>query len=225
MKVRSDFERKQVKKAQAEFEMAESKLDSALQYTREGDDENYAANFVDAQRCIERSTKSIFKLLDVNHPNDHSINPASQDGRNLLNAVKSEVDGIEYPIEEKGFLSTQEITESHVDAVSRLMFLCNMYGEMYTLASYGIDMPDIEVSQDRIIANAEYEFITESAVSALRIADVIIDSISTGELRQSNRPEGLEGPMEQRSQIKGTMYGVGKTFTKYDPIADYRRNL
>jgi hypothetical protein len=225
MNIRTDIERSQVKNAQEEFEMAESKLDSVLQYTRERDDPNHADCFVDAQRCIERTTKAIFKLMDVDHPNKHSISPESQKGRDLLNAISDEVTSLDYPQLVRGPLTERDIRDIHVRAVSRLMFLCEMYGNMYTIAYYGIDEPDIQLPPNQIVDDGEYESILESAVSALRISDAVIDSISTGELPRTRRPSGLEGPMEDRSGIKGAHYGIGKQFTEHDPVSQYRRQL
>lgn len=225
MKIRTDINRDRVKNAHEEFEMAESKLDSAMQYTREGDEINHADCFVDAQRSIERSTKSIFKLMEVNHPNDHGIDPKSKQGRNLLNAVADEVVDIDFPQMVRETLTERDIEEIHVRAVARLMFLCEMYGNMYTLAYYGIEEEDFRLPGNQIVDDTEYEASLESAVTALRISDAVIDSISTGELPRANRPTGLEGPMEDRSNIKGEHYGVGKQFTEFDPVSVYRRNL
>lgn len=225
MEIRTEINRDRVKNAHEEFEMAESKLDSVMQYTREGDDVNHANCFVDAQRSIERSTKSIFKLMEVNHPNDHSIGPESNEGRNLLNAVADEVTDLNFPQMVRGPFTEGDIVQIHVRAVARLMFLCEMYGNMYTLAYYGIDKEDFQLPANQIVDDGEYETILESAVTALRISDAVIDSISTGELPRTNRPSGLEGPMEDQSNIKGEHYGVGKQFTEYDPVSAYRREL
>lgn len=225
MEIRADIHRDRVKNAQEEFEMAESKLDSVMQYTREEDDINHADCFVDAQRSIERSTKSIFKLMEVNNPNDHSISPESPEGRNLLNAFSDEVTDINFLQMVRGPFTERDIEQIHVRAVARLMFLCEMYGEMYTLAYYGIDEEDFQLAPNQIVDDGEYETILESAITALRISDAVIDSISTGELPRTNRPSGLEGPMEDRSDIKGEHYGVGKQFTEYDPVSVYRRQI
>lgn len=225
MQIRSDINLSRVKNAQEEFEMAESKLDSALQYTREGETTNHAAAFVDAQRSIERSTKAIFNLMDVQSPNKHAIAPDSQEGRNLLNAISGEVTSLGFPAQVKGLATKEQVEEIHVRAVARLMFLCEMYGRMYTLASYGIDEPDFKLPANRIVEDGEYDSIVESAVTGLRISDAVIDSIATGELPQTSRPTGVEGPMERRSAIKGSNYGIGKQMSNYDPISDYRREL
>lgn len=225
MDIRTDINRNRVKKAHEEFEMAESKLDSVMQYTREGDDTNHADCFVDAQRSIERSTKAIFKLMEVNHPNEHSIGPKSKAGRNLLNAIVDEVTDLDFRQIVRGPFTEQDIERIHVRAVARLMFLCEMYGNMYTLSYYGIDKEDFQLPPNQIVDYGEYEIILESAVTALRISDAVIDSISRGELPRTGRPTGLEGPMEDRSNIKGEHYGVGKHFTEYDPISAYRRKL
>lgn len=223
--MRSGIDRNRVKNAQDEFEMAEAKLDSALQFTRDGDNPNHAASFVDAQRSIERSTKAIFKLMNVQHPNIHDIGPDSQPGRNLLNAISDEVISLEFTEQVEGIFTIQEVEEIHVRAVARLMFLCKMYGGMYTLAAYGIDKSDFELSPNNIVEDTEYSLIVESAVTGLRISDAVIDSIAKGELPRSHRPGGLEGAMERRSAIKGGHYGVGKQLSDYDPISDYRRKL
>lgn len=225
MRVRSDIDKGRVREAQQEFEMAESKLDSALQHTRESDKPNNAADFVHGQRSIERSTKAIFRLMNVHFPNKHAIDPASQDGRHLLNAISDEVTTLNFPSQMEGHLTEDEIEELHVRAVSRLMFLCKMYGEMYTLASYGIDETDFQLSPNKLVEDGEYSVILESAVTGLRISDAIIDSIATGELPRTNRPTGKEGPMEHRSAIEGKFYGVGKRLTDYDPVSEYRRKL
>lgn len=225
MQIRADINRIRVKNAHEEFEMAESKLDSAMQYTREGDETNHADCFVDAQRSIEKSTKSIFKLMEVNHPRDHSIGPGSNAGKNLLNAVADEVTDLDFPQMVRGPFTEHDIERIHVRAVARLMFLCKMYGDMYTLAYYGIDDQDFQLPPNQIVDDGEYASILDSAVTALRISDAVIDSISTGELPWTNRPTGPEGPMEDRSNIKTGHYGVGKNFTDYDPVSPYRRKL
>jgi hypothetical protein len=225
MEIRSEINRKRVRNAHEEFEMAESKLDSAMQYTREQDDVNHADCFVDAQRAIERSTKSIFKLMEVSHPNDHSISPESNEARNLLNAVADEVTDLDFPQKVRGPFTERDIERIHVRAVARLLFLCEMYGDMYTLAYYGINKEDFQLSPNQIVDDGEYVIILESAVTALRISDAVIDSISTGELPRANRPTGTEGPMEDRSNIEGEHYGVGKHLTEYDPVSIYRRKL
>lgn len=225
MQIRSDISRDRVENAHEEFKMAESKIDSVMQYTREGEETNHANCFVDSQRSIERSTKAIFKLMDVNHPPDHDIDPESHEGRNLLNAISDEVTNIQYPQMIRGPFTERDIEQIHVRAVARLMFLCKMYGNVYTLASYGINENDFELPANKIVDDGEYEIILESAVTALRISDAVIDSISIGELPRTRRPSGLEGPMEDRSNIKGIHYGIGKQQSEYDPVSDYRREL
>jgi hypothetical protein len=225
MEIRSDIRRERVENAHEEFKMAESKIDSVMQYTREGEEMNHANCFVDSQRSIERSTKAIFKLMGVNHPTDHDISPVSNEGRNLLNAVADEVTNIGFPEMVEGPFTERDIEQIHVRAVARLMFLCEMYGKMYTLASYGIDYNDFQLPANKIVEDGEYETVLESAVTALRISDAVIDSISTGELPRTRRPSGLEGPMEDRSNIKGIHYGIGKQQTEYDPVSNYRRKL
>lgn len=225
MEIRSDIRRERVENAHEEFKMAESKIDSVMQYTREGEETNHANCFVDSQRSIERSTKAIFKLMEVNHPTDHHISPESNEGRNLLNAVADEVTNINFSDMIEGSFTERDIEQIHVRAVARSMFLCEMYGKMYTLASYGIDYNDFQLPANKIVEDGEYEAVLASAVTALRISDAVIDSISTGELPRTRRPSGLEGPMEDRSNIKGIHYGIGKQQTEYDPVSNYRREL
>jgi hypothetical protein len=200
-------------------------MDSALQYTREQDSTIHSADFVDAQRAIERSTKAIFELMDVQYPNEHAISPESQPGRNLLNAISEEIRNIDFPMQTAGHISEDEIEEEHVRAVARLLFLCEMHGRMYTLASYGIDEPDFQLPPNKLIEDPEYGFILDSAVSALRIADAVIDSVAMGELPRTDRASGPEGPMEWRSGIRSRHYGVGKHSTEYDPVSEYRRQF
>jgi len=225
MRIRSGIRRERVKNAQEEFDRAESKLDSVMQYTRERDDPNHADWFVDAQRSVERSTKAIFKLMQVNHPREHDIGPTSEEGRNLLNAVADEVTSLDFPRMVRGPFTESDIERIHTRAVARLLFLCEMYGNMYVVASYGIDEPDFQMPSNQIVGDREYESILESAETALRISDAVIDSISTGELPTTRRPTGTEGPMEDRSGIKAKYYGVGKRFTDFDPVSEYRREL
>lgn len=226
MRIRPDIERGRVESAQSEFEMAESKLDSALQYTRETDKTNHAAIFVDAQRSIERSTKAIFKLMTVYYPNKHVLSPESAHGRNLLNAVSSEVGDLNFSEQEDGFLTVQEVKSIHTNEVARIMFLCSMYGDMYPLAAYGIDKENMVLSSNDFIQGKESAVILESAVTGLRISDTVIDSIATGELPRSGRPRGPdEGPLECRSAITSGSYGIGKQSSDYDPVSDYRRSL
>lgn len=225
MGIRSGISHELVERAHLEFQSAESKFDSAMQFRREVDNPNYAAVFVDAQRSIERSTKSIFKLMDVQHGTDHQISPESERGCNLLNSIKHEVLDINYPIQGEWGLTKQEIADIHTQEVARILFLCEMYGNMYPISDYGIDEPNFQMPANKFIKSGEEEVIIESAVTGLRIADAVIDSIATGEMPRTGRPSGPEGPMEELSGIKGTHYGVGKQMTDADPVSEYRRKL
>ena len=222
--VRSGFDPSQVRNAQHEFEAAESRLDSALQARKRNKTENGGMRFVDAQRTIERSTKAIFELMDVQYPNEHAIDPRDREARNLLNSVSSEVDDIVYFEEKQGFMNNEELRRFHTGEVARLIFLCDMFGDMYELASCGIDKEDIRLQADAFIQYSDYEYAIEYALAALRISDVIIDSIATGQLPYTDPPSG-EGPLEGRSRIEGRFYGVTNPDHDFDPVKEYRREL
>lgn len=223
-KIRNDFGRSQVRSAQREFEVAESKLDSALQGKKRNSSEMYSARFVDAQRTIERSTKAVFELMDVQYPSSHAIDPRSQNARNLLHAVSDTVGDIKYFEQKEGMMNNEELKRIHKNEIARLIFLCHMFGEMYTLASYGIDEEDIRLQAGEFIHYSEHEYAIEYALIALRISDVLIDSIATGELPYTDPPTGA-GPLEGRSRITGKSYGVTLPNTDYDPVKEYRREL
>jgi hypothetical protein len=222
--VRSDFDRNQVRSAQHEFEAAESRLDSALQARLRGSRENCNMRFVDAQRTIERSTKAVFELMDVQYPTEHAIDPRSQEARNLLHAVSATVDDIRYFEQEEGITDNEELIRLHTGEVSRLLFLCYMFGSMYVLASYGIDEQDISIQANDFIQFSDYEYAIEYALTSLRISDVIIDSIATGQLPYIDPPTG-SGPLEGRSYIRGEHYGVTHPNRDFDPVKGYRREL
>lgn len=222
--IRSDFDRNQVRNAQHEFEAAEARLDSALQARKRDKSENSGMRFVDAQRTIERSTKAVFELMAVQYPNEHAIDPRDREARNLLNAVSSEVDDIAYFEQEQGFITNEEMKRLHTGEVARMIFLCDMFGDMYQLASYGIDKEDIRLQADTFIRYSDYEYAIEYAVVALRISDVVIDSIATGQLPYTDPPTG-EGPLEGRSKIEGRFYGVTHPDHDFDPVKEYRREL
>lgn len=222
--VRADFDREQVRNAQREFEAAESKLDSALREAKKDRGRDHNMRFVDAQRAIERSTKAVFELLDVQYSSEHSIDPRSQDARNLLHAASATVDDIEYFEEKEGLMNSDELRQQHVEEIARLLFLCYMFGDMYELASYGIDKENIKVSGSDFMQYSEHEYAIEYALAALRISDVIIDSIATGELPYVDPPTG-SGPLEARSRIRGEYYGVTLPEVDFDPVKEYRREL
>lgn len=221
--IRSGIDESQVRNAQREFESAESRLDSALQRERRNT-ENYNTRFVDAQRTIERSTKAIFELTDVQYPSEHAIDPRSREARNLLHAVSDKVDEIRYFQQKEGLLSNEELKRMHREEVARLIFLCDMFGDMYQVASYGIDGENIRLQADDFIQFSDHEYAIEYALVALRISDVVIDSISTGRLPYVDPPSG-SGPLEKLSRIKGRTYGVTLPETEYDPVKEYRREL
>lgn len=225
MKIRSGISREQVRRAHLEFKNAESKFDSAMKFRGEDDVPNYAAEFVDAQRSVERSTKSIFKLMDVQHETDHQISPESENGCNLLHSIEYEVKAINYPIQGEWGLTEQDLVDIHTRGVARILFLCEMYGNMYPLSDYGINKNGVQIAANQFIESGEVEVIMESAVTGLRIADAVIDSIATGELPQTRRTSGPEGPMEDRSSISSRYYGVGKQMVDTDPVSEYRRRL
>lgn len=236
MRLRPDIRRERVQKAQREFEHAEDRFDSTLKYEREGSARNYAVKFVDSQRCIERSCKAIFKLMDVQYEREHAISPRSNEGTNLLNKISEIVSDLaenephtlpEYDPSDppRIGITPERLEQITVNATARIMFLSEMYGNMYSLASYGIDMNNVELAPNDFIQYQEHEYAIESALSSLRIADVLIDLIATGELPRSSRPSGQEGPIESLSAIRDRHYGVGKQFNEHDPIAEYRRNL
>ncbi|MDB2263757.1 hypothetical protein PM025_06300 [Halorubrum ezzemoulense] len=222
--VRDDFDREQVRNAQREFEAAESGIDSALRAIRRNRGGDYNMRFVDAQETIERSTKAVFELLDVQYSAEHSIDPRSQEARNLLHAVSDAAGEIEYFEQREGFISSDELRQQHVREVARLVFLCYMFGDLHSLASYGINEESITVSATDFIQYTEHEYAIEYALVALRIADVVIDSIATGELPYVDPPTG-EGPLEGRSRIKGRHYGVIPSEMDFDPVKEYRREL
>ncbi|MFC4357148.1 hypothetical protein ACFO0N_04190 [Halobium salinum] len=224
MHIRNDFDNSLVRKAQNEFEIAESRLDSALKSTGEERGTSHSTRFVDAQRSIERSTKAIFELMNVQYPPDHAINPKSQSGLNLLNAISAEVDSIEYFEQKRGHITQEELKRMHTGEVGRLMFLCYMYGNVYSLVSYGINEERFSLSPDDFVSYSDHECAIESALAGLRISDVIIDSIATGELPYTDPPTGT-GPLEKRSKIRGDFYGVRLPETDYDPVPEYRREL
>lgn len=221
--IRSDIDASKVRNAQREFEIAESRLDSALQVERRNT-ENYNTRFVDAQRTIERSTKAVFELLDVQYPSQHAIDPTSHEARNLLHALSDEVDEIRYFEQKEGLLNNEELKRMHRKEVARLLFLCDMFGDMYQVASYGIDEQNIRLQADDFIQYSDHEYAIEYALVALRISDVVIDSIATGGLPYVDPPSG-SGPLEKRSMIKGNTFAAMPSQTDYDPVKDYRREL
>ncbi|MDB2275872.1 hypothetical protein PM022_15250 [Halorubrum ezzemoulense] len=222
--IRDDFDREQVRNAQREFEAAESGLNSALRKTEKDRDNDYNMRFADAQTTIERSTKAVFELLDVQYPAKHTIDPRSREGRNLLHAVSAAVDDVEYLELREGLLSRSELKRQHIGEVARLLFLCYLFGDVYGLAKYGIQEEDIRVPATDIIQFSEQEYAIEYALVALRISDVIIDSIATGELPYVDSPTG-DGPLEKRSEIVGNHYGVKLPGMDFDPVNEYRREL
>jgi hypothetical protein len=222
--IRSDFDRDRVRNAQHEFEAAESRLDSALQAKKRGRTENRGMRFVDAQRTIERSTKAVFELMNVNYPSEHAIDPRSREARNLLHSVSDAVGDIKYFEQKEDLLDNEELKQLHIGEVARLIFLCDMFGDMYELASYGIDKEDIRLSANDFIQFSDYEYAIEYALASLRISDVIIDSIATGQLPYTDPSTGA-GPLEGRSRIKGDYYGVMLPKVDFDPVKEYRREL
>lgn len=222
--IRDDFDENQVRRAQREFESAESRIDSTLQAGRDRGSEDDNVGFVDAQRAIERSTKAVFELMDVNYPSEHAIDPRSQAARNLLHAISDTVDGMDHWDQKQGLLTNKQLKQLHAEEVARLTFLCYMFGNMYELASYGIDKEDIRLQANEFVQYTEYEYAVEYAFVALRIADVVIDSIATGRLPYVDPPTG-SGPLEKRSSIKGRHYGVALSEQDFDPVAEYRREL
>lgn len=222
--IRADFSQEQVRNAQREFEAAESGLNSALRRAEKDRDNDYNMRFADAQTIIERSTKAVFELLDVQYPAKHTIDPRSREGRNLLHAVSAAVDNVEYLELREGLLSRSELKRQHVGEVSRLLFLCYLFGDVYGLVKYGIQEEDIKVPATDIIQFSDHEYAIEYALVALRISDVIIDSIATGELPYVDPPSG-DGPLEGRSKITGRHYGVTLPEMDFDPVKEYRREL
>ena len=222
--IRTGIDESQVRNAQREFESAESRLDSALQGKKRGNTGNNSTRFVDAQRTIERSTKAVFELIDVQYPSKHAIEPISHQACNLLNAVSDTVDDIRYFEQKEGLLDNEELKRMHREEVARLLFLCDMFGDMYQVASYGIDEQNIRLQADDFIRYSDYEYAIEYALVALRISDVVIDSIATGRLPYIDPPSG-SGPLEKLSRIKGRNYGVTAPRTDYDPVKEYRRKL
>lgn len=222
--IRSDYDQGQVRNAQREFEAAESKLDSALQARMRDRSENSNMRFVDTQRSIERSTKAIFELVDVHFPSKHAIDPRSEEARNLLHAVLDTVDDIRYWEQKERIMDNKELKRVHTGEVARLLFLCYMFGNMYELASYGLERQDISVKSNDFIQFSDYEYAIEYALVALRISDVVIDTIATGQLPYTDPPTG-SGPLEGRSAIKGEYYGVTHPDIDFDPVKEYRREL
>lgn len=222
--IRSGFDNSLVCSAQHEFENAESRLDSALQASNRRNDENCNSRFVDAQRTIERSAKAIFELVDVQYPTKHAINPRSQEACNLLHAVSDIVDNIRYWEQKEGLMDNRELKQLHTGELARLIFLSHMFGNVYGLASYGIDSENMRVQADEFIQFSDYEFAIEYAITSLRISDVIIDSIATGQLPYVDPPTG-SGELEGRSSITGTHYGVTLSNTNSDPVKQYRREV
>lgn len=222
--MRDGIERDRVRNAQQEFEVAESRLDSALQARMRDSSENCNMRFVDAQRTIERSTKAVFELMDVHYPSEHAIDPTSQEARNLLHAVSDTVNDIEYFEQREGLMTNEQLERIHIGEAARLTFLCYMFGNMYPLAEYGIDTQDIRIPADDFIQFSDYEYAIEYALAAIRIADVLIDSVATGQLPYIDPPTG-SGPLEGRSTIKGSHYGVRLPDADFDPVKEYRREL
>lgn len=222
--IRSDFDRSRVRSAQREFENAESRLDSALQAKNRGNDESCNSRFVDTQRTIERSTKAIFELMDVQYPSEHAIDPRSREARNLLHAVSNAVDDVRYWEQEQDLMDNRELKQLHTGEATRLIFLCYMFGNVYEIASYGIESEDIRLQADDFIQFSDYEFAIEYALVSLRVSDVIIDSIATGQLPYVDPPTG-SGQLEGRSSITGRHYGVTQPGTNFDPVKEYRREL
>ena len=222
--IRDDFDENRVRKAQREFESAESKIDSTLKASNNRSAKNDNMRFVDAQRAIERSTKAVFELMEVNYPSEHTIDPRSQDARNLLHAISDAVNDIEYWVQNEGIQNNDELKRMHTEEVARMLFLCYMFGDMYEIASYGIDKEDIRLQANDFIQFSEYEYAVEYALVALRISDAVIDSIATGQLPYTD-PRTGSGPLEGRSAVDGRHYGVTLSGHNFDPVAEYRREL
>jgi hypothetical protein len=100
-----------------------------------------------------------------------------------------------------------------------------MYEEMYSLASYGIDEGAFQLSSNEFIQYPEHEYAIERALISLKISDVLIDLIATGELPRQVRQSRVEGAIASLSLIEAEHFGVGRQQTDFDPVADYRRNL
>jgi hypothetical protein len=89
--------------------------------------------------------------MEVNHPADHDISPESDEGRNLLNAVADEVTDLGFPELVEEPFTERDVEQIHVRSVARLMFLCEMYGNMYEIASYGVDKMILNCQPTRLL--------------------------------------------------------------------------
>ena len=101
------------------------------------------------QRAIEHSAKSVFILMEVQHPNDHSIGLHSEPARQLLNAVTAE-----FP---DHFL---------IGKTARVITLTSIWGGVYPASEYGVayDQGTIEAKDifDKEDAQTAYEYAKEA---------------------------------------------------------------
>jgi len=114
---------------------------------------NIANIISDCQIAIETSTKSIFKLVSVEHPNTHDISFKDQRTEGLLNEMPEEFE--------------------RSDELPRVIFLTQFWHQFYTMSKYGVPEHnirprDIFTEKDAARAVEDAEFCVQVATDFLK---------------------------------------------------------
>jgi HEPN domain-containing protein len=109
------------------------------------------------QRCIEHSAKAIFLLMGVTIPEDHAIDLDGENTRQLLNAVYSNFD------------------EEYTKKAARLVFLSQVWGNVYPASEYGIQVDQISLEADDLLDRMEADQAYNHADEATTLARQLLN--------------------------------------------------
>jgi len=112
-----------------------------------------------AQECIELSAKSIFALLDIEYPRQHSVAPD-----------KKEFSALAEQIQQKRLLEKlEEQNLGYAVKLPRILLLTYFWSQFYTIAKYGFEPGNLASAKD-LFAKKEAELAVAHAEECYQAA-------------------------------------------------------
>ncbi len=145
--------------------LAEGWIDKADKHLRKAEEYNksygHASEVVEAaQICVELSVKAVFKLLDIEYPYQHGIEPNREQFKELARQLRA-------------FQNEFEVHTLSYIRLPRLLFLLNFWSHFYTVAKYGYDVESLAAARE-LFGDNEAALAVENARECLTASRQLI---------------------------------------------------
>lgn len=147
-----------VRRAQKRLEKAERRMEEATNILGAEVKQHPGESLTKSQRCIEHCAKSVFRLMGVNSPDTHEIPLEGSEAAQLMNAVRA------------------ELNETYMQKTARLLFLADLYGGVYPVSEYGVDIDSLTVEPAEFLDRMEADQAYNHADAAVTLAKEIINA-------------------------------------------------